>query len=126
MSPPDLIRPLTGATTEAVMAELPSTGLVLLYKHSFRCGTSLVAREEMEAFAAARPDVPVFQLDVLAQRSVSQALATLLRVRHASPQAILLRNHQPVWSATHSRITASALNAAVAGDPEESTGRRAS
>lgn len=126
MSSPVSIRPLTGATTQAVMAELPSMGPVFLYKHSFRCGTSLLAREEVEAFAAARPDVPVFQLDVLAQRSVSQALATLLDVRHASPQAILLRNHQPVWSATHSRITASALNAAVAGDPEESTGRRAS
>ena len=126
MSPSHSIRSLTGATAEAALAGLPPTGLVYLYKHSFRCGTSLIAREEVEAFAAARPDVPVFQLDVVAQRALSQALTTLLKVRHASPQVILLRNHQPVWSATHSRITAPALIAALADDPEESSGRRAS
>jgi bacillithiol system protein YtxJ len=33
----------------------------------------------------------------------------LLGVRHETPQAILLRDGVPVWSASHFRITAEAL-----------------
>ncbi|MEO8633982.1 MAG: monothiol bacilliredoxin BrxC family protein [Gemmatimonadales bacterium] len=126
MNPPVLIRKLTGATAEAALLHVPQTGFAILYKHSFRCGISLTSREELEIFAVARPDVPIFELDVVAQRSISQALATLLSVRHASPQVILLRDRLPIWSATHHRITASALTAAVADEPDESTGRRGS
>lgn len=126
MSPPVSFRLLTGATAEAGLAALPPTGLAILYKHSSRCGISLMAREEVELFAAARPDVPIFQLDVAAQRPLSQALAALLGVPHASPQVVLLRDQRSIWSASHFRITAAALRAAASGDPGESTGRRAS
>lgn len=126
MSPPLSFRLLSGATAEAGLAALPLTGLAILYKHSSRCGISLTAREEVEQFAAARPDVPIFQLDVGTQRPLSQALAALLNIPHASPQVVLLRDQRPIWTASHFRITAAALAAAVSGDPGESTGRRAS
>ena len=126
MSQSPTLRPLTGDTTEAVLAELPPLGLAFLYKHSYRCGISLTAREEVEAFAISRPDVPIYQLDVLAQRPLSQALAALLHVPHASPQVILLRDRVAVWSASHSRITVPALTAALADRPGGSTDRRAS
>ena len=125
MRHPVSIHLLTGATVEAVLAELPTTGLALLYKHSHRCGISLLAREELEAFGVNRPDVPIFQLDVLAQRQLSRTLSTLLGLPHASPQAILLRDRLPVWSATHSRITALALTAAAADNPETPSSDRA-
>jgi bacillithiol system protein YtxJ len=126
MIPPSPIHTLRGMTAEAVVGDLPSTGLAFLYKHSFRCGISLTAREEVEIFAADRPDIPVYQLDVIAQRPVSQGLAALLRVPHASPQLILLRDRAPIWTATHSRITSAAMTAAVSREPEESPDRRAS
>jgi bacillithiol system protein YtxJ len=126
MIPPSPIHLLSGVTAEAVLGALPPSGLAFLYKHSFRCGISLTAREEVEAFTADRPDIPVYQLDVVAQRPVSQGLAALLRIPHASPQVILLRDQAPIWTATHSRITAAAMAAAVSGEPEASPDRRAS
>ncbi len=126
MNQPPSMRAVAGLGAEEILAALPAAGPALLYKHSFRCGISLTAREELEEFALARPDVPILQLDVMAQRPASQTLATLLRIPHASPQVILFRDRVPVWSATHSRITTAALLAAVGTDPGESTGRRAS
>ena len=126
MSQSPTLHHLNGATTEAVLAELPPLGLAVLYKHSYRCGISLTARDAVQAFAMSRPDVPIYQVDVLAQRPLSQTLAALLHVPHASPQVILLRDRVAVWSASHSRITVTALAAALADQPGGSTDHCAS
>lgn len=80
--------------------------MALLYKHSPRCGVSLVAAEEVESFARQEPGLPVYQLDVVRQRQLSQDLARTLRIDHASPQVILLRGGAPVWHTSHQRIRA--------------------
>ena len=89
----------------------------LLYKHSTRCGTSLRALAEVERFARTAPGVPVFGIDVTRHREVSERAAEHLGVAHQSPQAIFVQAGTPVWSASHSRITASALAAAIQEKP---------
>jgi bacillithiol system protein YtxJ len=99
--------------TEDALDEATSLPLALLYKHSTRCGSSLRALREVERFARAEPDVPVFGIDVLRHRDVSARAAERLDVTHQSPQAVLVRCGKAVWNASHSRVTAAGLTEAV-------------
>jgi bacillithiol system protein YtxJ len=98
--------PITADTATAWLETLPEGELALLYKHSNRCGVSLVAAEEVERFAREQPGLPVYQLDVVRQRLLSLDLARALQVEHASPQVILLRGALPLWHTSHQRIRA--------------------
>lgn len=82
---------------------------LLVYKHSPVCGASTAARAEVLAFHAAAPELPIYQVDVLAQRSISRMIADDLMIEHESPQAILLCSGVPVWHTSHFRITAATL-----------------
>lgn len=99
--------------TEEALDEATSLPLALLYKHSTRCGSSLRALREVERFASAEPEVPVFGIDVIRHREVSDRAAERLDVAHQSPQALLVRSGRQVWNASHSRITAAVLAEAI-------------
>ena len=101
-------------SAQAWLDALPADGLVVLFKHSFVCGTSALAHEEVERFAAAIPGTPVYLVDVIGQRHLSQGFAAVLGVGHASPQVILLRGAQPRWNTSHWRIRQDAMEAEVA------------
>jgi bacillithiol system protein YtxJ len=46
-------------------------------------------------------------------RDVSNALAARLRIRHESPQVLLVRDGSAVWSASHFRVAAYAIRSAL-------------
>jgi bacillithiol system protein YtxJ len=50
---------------------------------------------------------------VQTHRAVSNAVAQKLGVRHETPQALLIRDGRVVWSASHFRVTAAAVDAAI-------------
>lgn len=89
-------------------------GIAVIFKHSPACGSSLRALREVQAFARAYPEVPVFVVDVIAQRPLSADLAAELGVTHESPQVIVMRGGTATWSAAHFRITSDLLAAAYA------------
>lgn len=103
------VAPIAAEAAHAWLESLPAGELALLYKHSPRCGVSLVAADEVESFARREPGLPIYQLDVVRQRPLSQDFARTLGIDHASPQVILLRGARPVWHTSHQRITAPAL-----------------
>jgi len=86
------------------------TGRFLLFKHSTRCGTSLRAYREVEAFEATGGRIPVYLVDVISERDLARDLAERLGVRHASPQVILVSGDRPVWSASHGQIRVDELH----------------
>ncbi|MGD8727664.1 MAG: bacillithiol system redox-active protein YtxJ [Gemmatimonadales bacterium] len=94
--------------------EILKTPCVVIYKHSNRCGISAAALLEVRHFAETHVDVPVYKVDVVAQRSLSLTVANRLGVRHASPQALVVKDGQAVWSTSHFRVTARAIEGAVA------------
>ncbi|MBT8478386.1 MAG: bacillithiol system redox-active protein YtxJ [Gemmatimonadetes bacterium] len=100
--------------TEEALDEVLSLPRAMLYKHSTRCGTSVRALLEVERFARTNADVPVYGIDVNRQREISRQAASRLEVEHESPQIILTRQGKQIWSASHYRITAEALAAAIA------------
>ena len=99
---------------ETELGEILTAPQVVIYKHSKRCGISSAAVLEVRHFAETHADVPVYMVDVVAQRPLSRTIADRLGVRHASPQAILVRNGEPVWNTSHFRVTARAIEKAVA------------
>ncbi|WP_044479208.1 bacillithiol system redox-active protein YtxJ [Paenibacillus antibioticophila] len=84
---------------------------VLLFKHSTRCPISAEAYREAEAYLSQTPNEQVTYglIYVVEEREISNEAADKLRVKHESPQAILVKNGQAVWNTSHSRITADAL-----------------
>ncbi len=104
---------------EAGVQEAFRTGRFLLFKHSTRCGTSLRAYREVEAFEASGGRIPVYLVDVIAERDLARELAERLGVRHASPQVILVSGDLPVWSASHGQIRVDVLHQQSDSLPED-------
>lgn len=87
---------------------------VLLFKHSRTCGTSCEALEELLAHVSGAPPEAAYKvITVQSHRHVANEVSERLGIRHETPQAILLRDGQPVWSASHFRITARQLDAVL-------------
>ncbi len=90
-------------------------GTVVVYKHSPICDLSAIALDEMNAFLRiANPDTDVRIVDVISSRPASQELESTTGIRHESPQVLVFKNGAVTWNASHRRITASAVGAAVA------------
>lgn len=104
----------SATSAQAWLDALPADGLVFLFKHSFVCGTSALAHKEVERFEKANPGTPVYLVDVIGQRPLSQDFAAVLGIGHASPQIILLRGARPLWNTSHWRIRQDVLEAEVA------------
>ena len=86
---------------------------LLLFKHSRTCGTSAEALDELVAHMdEGRADASYAMVTVQTHRDVSNAVARKLGVRHETPQALLVLDGRVVWSASHFRVTATALNEA--------------
>jgi bacillithiol system protein YtxJ len=100
-------------TDEQVLESVFKADLAILFKHSTICATSGVAMEEMEIFAKAHPEVPVYVVDVRRQRPLSQKTAAFFGIEHESPQVIVIRNGLAVWNTSHFGVTAAKLAAAL-------------
>lgn len=92
---------------------------LLVFKHSFSCGVSAEALDELidhlnaDLSAAGGPDPRYAIVTVQTHRDVSNAVTARLGVRHETPQALLIRNGRVVWAASHFRVTAEAVTKAL-------------
>ena len=106
--------PVRALRDETELEQILTAPRVVLCKHSPRCGISSAALLEVRHFAETHADVPVYMVNVITQQALSRTIADRLGVRHASPQAIVIRSGDAVWSASHFRVTAHAVEQAVA------------
>lgn len=81
---------------------------VLLFKHSNACPISARAYGQMEQF---KGNVAI--VVVQKSREVSREVETRTGVRHETPQALVLRKGEVVWSATHFDITSDVVEKAM-------------
>ena len=82
---------------------------IVLFKHSTTCPISAAAYREMSQLAVGN----VALLVVQRARELSREVERRTGVRHESPQAIVLRNGQPVWTASHFAVTSDAVERAL-------------
>ena len=96
---------------------------LLLFKHSFSCGVSAEALDELidhlnaDIVAAGVPDPRYAIVTVQTHRDVSNAVSMKLGIRHETPQALLIRDGRVIWSASHFRVTAEAMKQALTAAP---------
>jgi bacillithiol system protein YtxJ len=84
--------------------ELP----VVIFKHSLTCPISTAAYQQMVQFEG-----KVALVEIQRARDLSNEIENRLGVTHESPQVIILRNGQVVWNASHFKVTANAVAAAM-------------
>jgi bacillithiol system protein YtxJ len=82
-------------------------------KHSLTCPISQAAYKEYEKFTSENPEVPAYYLAVQEARPLSNEIAEKFQIKHESPQAFLFADGQPVWNASHWKITNRALQNAI-------------
>ena len=79
----------------------------VIFKHSTRCSISLMAKRKFEFEWDSLPaETPVYFLDLLNYRSISNSIAELFNVHHESPQLLLIKDGECVYEASHSEISA--------------------
>lgn len=77
----------------------------VFFKHSTRCSISAMALNGFESTWKSSPD-PLYFIDLIRFREVSNALAVGTNVRHESPQVIVVRDGNILYQASHSSIDA--------------------
>jgi len=82
---------------------------VLVFKHSTQCPISADAYEEFQRLASRAEDVTYGLVFVIENRPISSVIESKLGVRHQSPQAIVVLNRRPIWTASHYSITEQAM-----------------
>lgn len=82
---------------------------VIVFKHSNTCGISSRAYAQLSALGRRVGLVTVQQA-----RDVSDELEKRTGVAHETPQLLIFRNGEVVWSASHGQIKAEAVEAALA------------
>jgi bacillithiol system protein YtxJ len=75
----------------------------VIFKHSYRCGTSGMAKNRLEK-AVAPAQVDFYLLDVIGSRPLSLQVAENLGVWHESPQAIVVKNGKAIYDESHIAI----------------------
>lgn len=105
--------PIRQVTDPSELFDAIGEGPAVIYKHSNRCGTCFRALKEVRKFAAKRPDVPVFMIDVVRDRPVSNQVSQHFEVIHQSPQALVIQDGGSVWDASHLNVTAGGLESAI-------------
>jgi bacillithiol system protein YtxJ len=86
---------------------------VVIFKHSTRCSISSMALSRFESKWKDDPSIPVFYLDLLQHRDISNELATRFGIEHQSPQVLVIKNGTCVYDASHTGIMVSEVLEAI-------------
>lgn len=90
----------------------------LIFKHSLTCPISANAYRNFQSHLdnSRVSEVDYHLVTVQQARGVSNEAASRLSVRHESPQAILVRDGEAVWNASHGAITEQSLQENLSQD----------
>ncbi len=83
---------------------------VAIFKHSTRCGVSRGVMKMFEKdYNLSDEQVILYYLDLIQNRDISNEIAQRFKVRHESPQLIVIKNGEVVHHDSHHSIEASHL-----------------
>ena len=90
--------------------ELSNTKLIVIFKHSTRCGISRGVLSQFEkATDSSLENVAFYYLDLLKYRNISNEIASNFNVYHQSPQVLLIKNGKVVAHNSHYDIISSVI-----------------
>lgn len=79
----------------------------VVFKHSTRCSISAMALRRFEGSELFEKGLlNCWYLDLIEYREISDLIATDSKVRHESPQCIVIKNQEVVYAESHGMIAA--------------------
>ncbi|MGQ0829835.1 MAG: bacillithiol system redox-active protein YtxJ [Bacteroidota bacterium] len=107
-------------TTEKQLAEFHQCSFdssnkgVLVFKHSTRCSLSDIALNRLErTWKLPSEELPVYFLDLIAYRALSNEIASRYAVIHESPQVLIIKNGKCIYTGSHSGISFDGIRRAI-------------
>ena len=83
---------------------------IALFKHSTRCSISSLAKRRLESdWGKLNPEIPIYLIDLIQYRELSDFIASNLAINHQSPQVILLVNGKPKYNTSHLSISSTSI-----------------
>ena len=102
--------PLKETSQLKEIIELSKEKIVVIFKHSTRCGISSGVLSKFEkATDASIETVAFYYLDLIQYRNLSNEIAKTFNVHHQSPQAIVIKNGEVIKHASHYDIISNLL-----------------
>jgi len=87
---------------------------VVVFKHSTSCGISAMAKRRFEReWKAEEKETPVYYLDLIRFRNISNQISQQWDVWHESPQVIVLKNKKVIHHASHGAISAEKIQSII-------------
>jgi bacillithiol system protein YtxJ len=102
-------RPLTDVGQLNEIIEESADTPVVIFKHSTRCGISRMSLKQFESEYDLQDKITPYFLDLLENQQVSDMVSARFGVEHESPQLLLIRNGEPIYTASHGDIYADDL-----------------
>lgn len=93
--------------TQIQHKNIASDSVFAIFKHSTRCSISSVAKRRLEKdWSKFNEAIPIFYLDLIQYRDLSNEVASYFEVHHESPQLILVKNGKAIYNTSHLSISA--------------------
>lgn len=86
---------------------------VAIFKHSTRCSISSMAKSRVERSWTFKEELPIYYLDLIKHRDVSNEIAKVLNVHHESPQLLIIKDGKCVYHASHTVIDISQVERVI-------------
>lgn len=81
-------------------------GYSLIFKHSTRCSVSMMAKRRFEMDWESLPEnLPLYFLDLIQHRDISNQIAQAFQVHHESPQLLLIKDGECILDQSHGGIS---------------------
>ena len=86
---------------------------VAIFKHSTRCSISSVAKNRLESSWDFNVELPIYYLDLIQYRNISNLIADKFNVQHESPQLLLIKDGVSIFNASHMSISVSQIHSVI-------------
>lgn len=97
-------------TEEQLQEIYQSDKVAAIFKHSTTCGISNMAKRSLERMSSTSDqDYPVYLLDLLRYRALSNEIAQRWNIEHQSPQILIVEGKNSVYDASHGDIQFDAI-----------------
>lgn len=84
---------------------IDNTNYVVIFKHSPRCIISRIVFDRFEKdYKKTVENLEFAIVDVISQKKISDHISEIFKIRHESPQLILIKNNNLLLSLSHENI----------------------
>lgn len=95
-------------SAEQVAAIKNQEGYSLIFKHSTRCSISMMVKKRFELDWNLLPEnMPLYFLDLIKHRDISNQIASDFFVHHESPQMLVIKDGECILDASHGEVSVS-------------------